>query len=376
MLFESYFLARKKKRKSFSQISFEVNFEKNIFDLYQEIISKKYIQESSNCFIINKPVKREIFAASFRDRVVHHFIFKILNPLIEKKLLYDVYSCRKGKGTFFGVDRATSAMQSISDNFKKDAYVLKLDISGYFMNINKDILYHKVMNLIDKNEIDLPIQSNLIKYLVKVNIYNSPTDNCRFRCGKSQWKGLPDNKSLFKTPFNCGLAIGNLTSQLYGNLYLSDFDHYVKKELQIKKYGRYVDDLYFFDNDRLFLASVINSVKKRLFHVEKLELHPKKIYLQNVKNGFLFLGIYILPYRRYIGKRIKKGLYNSLNKINQNDDVSLKELERKLLVFQSYCSILKHYNCFKLLRNLKFVYLPFVLSKCNYKNVNIPFLKT
>lgn len=93
-----------------SQISFEINFEKNIFDLYQEIISKKYIQESSNCFIANMPVKREIFAACFRDRVVHHFIFKKLNPLIEKQLLYDVYSCRKGKGTFFGVDRGTSAM--------------------------------------------------------------------------------------------------------------------------------------------------------------------------------------------------------------------------------------------------------------------------
>lgn len=89
------------------------------------------------------------------------------------------------------------------------------------MNINKEIRYYKIMDLIDKNEIDPPIDSNLIKYLVKVNIFNSPTGNCRFTSSINHCKCLPDNNSLLKISFNCGLAIGNLTSQLYGNLYSS-----------------------------------------------------------------------------------------------------------------------------------------------------------
>ena len=372
MLFECYFAARKKKRKTNSQIEFELNFEENIFNLYEEIISKKYVQQKSNCFIINKPVKREIFAASFRDRVVHHFIFKILNPFIEKKLLYDIYSCRKGKGTSLGINRAASAMQSVSKNYKQQSFVLKLDISGYFMNINKHLLYSKVLDVINDSEIDLPIQSNLLKYLVKGNIYHDPTKHCEFKSSISQWKGLPDNKSLFKTPNNCGLAIGNLTSQLYGNLFLNDFDHYVKSELKIKKYGRYVDDIYFFDNDRLLLADAIKKIKKRLYDVEKLRLHPKKIYLQNINKGFLFLGIYILPFRKYIGKRIKKGLFNSLYDLNENCSTQ-SELQRKIYVFQSYFSILRRYDCCKLQNKIRFSYFPFVMSKWNYKNIKCSF---
>ncbi len=343
MLFIAYFDARKYKRNKHSQLEFEWQLEDNIFSLYDEIVNQAYTPGESICFIVNKPVKREIFAASFRDRVVHHFIFNILNPLVEKELLHDIYSCRKGKGTLFGIKRAQSQMQSCSQNYTQETFVLKLDISGYFMNMNKKLLYNKVLNIIDKYELHLPIQSSLLKYLVYQNIFHDPTTNCKFQSHKSQWDNLPRNKSLFYTAPNCGLPIGNLTSQLYGNLYLNDFDHFIKKDLKLKHYGRYVDDFYLFHTCKQTLLLVIDKIKTRLINVEKLVLHPHKIYFQNTNNGFPFLGVFILPFRRYIGRRIKAGLYQTLSNIASNHCHNLQNEYEKL---QSYKSMLIHHNCY------------------------------
>lgn len=366
MLFKAYFDARKHKRGKQSQIEFEVNLEQNIFDLYEEIVTNTYTPGTSICFVVNQPVKREIFAANFRDRVVHHFIYNIVSPLAEKVFLHDIYSCRKKKGTLFGINRAYNKMQSCSENFTKKTYVLKLDISGYFMNMNKDILYNKVEKLIDNNELHLPIQSNLLKYLVSQNIYHDPTTDCKFQSLKIEWKNLPKNKSLFGTSKNCGLPIGNLTSQLYGNLYLNDFDHFIKKELKIEHYGRYVDDFYLFHQDKNKLLEQIESIKKRLLFTEKVHLHPKKIYLQEINKGFSFLGVYLLPYRRYIGKRIKAGLYKTLNTIINNYDASIEtELEK----LQSYKSMLMHHSCKKLTKQINLL-TTYALSKQNYHLYN------
>jgi RNA-directed DNA polymerase len=143
-------------------------------------------------------------------------------------------------------------------------------------------------------------------------------------------------------------------SQLYGNLYLNDFDHFVKKELKIKHYGRYVDDFYLMHQDKETLIYAKNRITERLKQVEKLDIHPNKIYLQRADNGFAFLGIYILPHRRYIGKRIKHGLYESLSNIlDAKDDVTkTKEINRHI----SYRGFLKHHNCKKLEQSMSFLY--------------------
>jgi RNA-directed DNA polymerase len=366
MLFKAYFDARKHKRNKQSQLDFELHLEQNIFDLYDDVVNKTYTPGTSICFVVNKPVKREIFAANFRDRVMHHFIFSILNPLVEKVLLKDVYSCRKGKGTLFGINSAYSKMQSCSNNFKDKMHILKLDIAGYFMNINKNLLYQKISKIIDKNELFLPIQSNLLKYLISENIFHNPTKNCVFQSHKNEWINLPKNKSLFSANQNTGLPIGNLTSQLYGNLYLNEFDHFIKR-LGIKHYGRYVDDFYLMHTNKKVLLNSIEKIKQRLSFQEKLKLHPKKIHLQNCTKGFSFLGIYILPYRKYVGKRIKEGLYNTLAKIN---NASFSSLDLELEKLQSYTSILKHHNCYNLRKKIDLL-LMFSLSKYNYSQLKI-----
>jgi len=365
MLFKAYFDARKHKRAKHSQLEFEWNLEDNIFNLYQEIVNKTYKPGSSICFVVEKPVKREIFAANFRDRVVHHFIFNILNPLAEKVLLHDVYSCRKGKGTLFGIQRASAKMQSCTSNFKEKAFVLKLDISGYFMNMNKDLLFSKFVSIINKNELFLPIQSTLLTYLVTQNIYHDPTTDCKFQSHKKKWNNLPKNKSLFYSKKKCGLPIGNLTSQLYGNLYLNDFDHYIKRELKVKHYGRYVDDFFAIHTSKTILLENIEKIKLRLQQVEKLELHPKKIYLQEIRKGFPFLGVYILPYRRYIGNRIKAGLYSTLNSLlaTSQEAPIIKHLFKRI---HSYKSMLIHHSCRKLAKQIDILFA-YVLNKQNYQ---------
>jgi retron-type reverse transcriptase len=242
-LFQAYFDARKNKRNTINALNFERHFESSLFALYDEIIEVRYEPKPSICFIVDRPVKREIFAADFRDRVVHHLIYNYISPIFEKSFINDSYSCRKNKGTHYGIKRMDHFIHSCSQNYRKDCYILKLDISGYFMAINKPLLFKKVKSELIKNVGKIGFDLDLVLPLIHKTIFNDPKKNCLIRGSKIDWKGLPKTKSLFHARKNCGLPIGNLTSQLFGNVYLNEFDHFVKKDLQIRYYGRYMDDL-------------------------------------------------------------------------------------------------------------------------------------
>jgi len=143
-LFQAYFDARKNKRNTINQLAFEKHFEANLFALCDEIVEQRYKPKPSICFVVNKPVKREIFAADFKDRVVHHLLFNYISPVFEKQFINDSYSCRTGKGTHYGIKRIDHFIRSCSQNYSKDCYILKLDIQGYFMAMNKTLLYDKI----------------------------------------------------------------------------------------------------------------------------------------------------------------------------------------------------------------------------------------
>jgi len=139
-LMKAYFSARKNKRNTQNQIAFELNLEHNIYVLATSIFNKKYTPKRSIAFVINKPVQREIFAADFSDRIVHHLLYNCVYGGIDKKLINDAYSCRKGKGTLYGINRVKKFMRACSHNYTKDAYILKLDIKSYFMNMEQKII--------------------------------------------------------------------------------------------------------------------------------------------------------------------------------------------------------------------------------------------
>lgn len=343
-LFRAYYDARKNKRNTHSALQFELAFESNILQLSKEVLEGTYQLSPCICFVVNKPVKREIFAAHFRDRVVHHYIINKLNAIFENQFIYDSYSCRKGKGTHFGISRLKRFMRSCSENYTKEAYILKLDIQGFFMNINKIQLCQRVCDIVNR-KYDGEDKGVLIS-LIKTIVMNDPTKNCIVKGSKKDWDGLPDNKSLFKTPDDCGLPIGNLTSQVFANIYLNEFDHYVKEELKCRYYGRYVDDFFIVHNDRAFLQNLIPHLRDFLKERCGLVLHPNKIYLQPVSHGVAYLGAIIKPYRTYIGKRAKKNFYLSICEYRKMDTSVFENAKSVMATMNSYFGCATHHKSY------------------------------
>jgi retron-type reverse transcriptase len=309
-LFQAYYDCRKNKRNTTNALAFEMNYESNLLRLYEEINNGTYTPSRSIAFIVQKPVKREVFAAGFRDRVVHHYIINKLNPLFEKQFIYDSYSCRVGKGTHFGIRRINKFIRQRSNNYTKDAYILKLDIEGFFMHINKNILFNSLQKFINTTYCGSDKQKLL--ELCKKIIFNNPIEGCVIKGNKSNWNDLPKTKSLFYSPANCGLPIGNLTSQIFANFYLNAFDHYIKHDLGIRFYGRYVDDFVIVHTDKEHLKSLIPIISDFLCKTLGLTLHPKKRYLQHFSKGVAFLGVVIKPHRIYVGKRTKGNFYKKV----------------------------------------------------------------
>lgn len=349
----SYLQARKNKRNTHNQLAFELNQETNLHQLTKAIYEKKYTPKPCIAFIIQKPVMREIFAADFTDRVIHHFIYRCIYPIIDNKLIHDTYSCRVGKGTLFGINRAKGFMRSCSQDFAKDTYFLKLDIEAYFMNMNHDILFEKVLEMLPPNKMSfLGISRETLIYLIKQTIFNNVAENCRIKGNKSDWLGLPPSKSLFNYPNNTGLPIGNLTSQVFGNVYMSSFDHFVRKELKIKYYGRYVDDMLFFHNKKSQLESLIPQLSTFLLSHLKLKVHPKKIVLKSIEEGIPFLGQIIKPHATYIGSRTKLNFYNAIQEINKIfavvPEFTWKQLCDVRATLNSYLGCTLHSNSYNL----------------------------
>ena len=292
-LFELYFQCRKNKRYSFGALTFEVDFENNLMQLYRELQTKTWHPGSCNCFIVDKPVKREIFAAPFKDRIVHHILISELEPCFEKYFIHDSYACRKGKGTYMAIKRLFHFINSQTCNNSQEAWILKMDIKGFFMNIERKKLYEKLelfietkyrQSFLEKLETDknkkfkgqwifdlkeIEEKLSFVKYLTREIVFNDPTCSVNYKSPKRAWEGLPKDKSLFTTKTGYGLPIGNLTSQVFANFYLTEFDQFLKEELG-------------------------------------LTLHPKKIYLQPAKIGVPFLGAYIKPNYIMAGKRVLK----------------------------------------------------------------------
>ena len=336
-LFELYFQCRKNKRYSFGALTFEVDFENNLMQLYRELQTKTWHPGSCNCFIVDKPVKREIFAAPFKDRIVHHILISELEPCFEKYFIHDSYACRKGKGTHMAIKRLFHFINSQTCNNSQEAWILKMDIKGFFMNIERKKLYEKLelfietkyrQSLLEKLETDknkkfkgqwifdlkeIEEKLSFVKYLTREIVFNDPTCSVNYKSSKRAWEGLPKDKSLFTTKTGYGLPIGNLTSQVFANFYLTEFEQFLKEELG-------------------------------------LTLHPKKIYLQPAKNGVPFLGAYIKPNYIMAGKRVLKNFMQKARgyeKLAQNHKPSKEELNEIQASINSYLGIMRHYKSWR-----------------------------
>ncbi len=353
-VFQAYFDCRKNKRSTYNALAFETNYEENLVMLWKEIVSGKYNPGRSIAFIVTKPVKREVFAADFRDRVVHHLIANKILPLLENRFIDDTYSCRNGKGTMFGVKRIAHFIEECSEHYTRDCYILKLDIKSFFMSMDKNILYKKLAALLDESY-NYP-DKKLLKELIYKTIFNNPEKNCIIKGKRSDWKDLPHEKSLFFVPKNKGLPIGNLTSQLFANYYLNDFDHFVKNICNAEYYGRYVDDFVVVHTDKKFLLDLIPKIKSYLKDNLLLTLHPKKIYLQHYSKGVKFIGAVAKPDRTYVANRTKGNFYEKLTSFNklihEDKNNAINNAEHFVATVNSYLGFMIHYSTYKIRRKL------------------------
>lgn len=355
-LFKAYYDARKHKRNTRNQLRFEMNLEENLVNLRDELYDRTYKVGRSTCFIIEDPVKREIFAADFLDRVVHHLVYNYIMPIFERTFIADSYSCRKGKGTLYGVKRLEHHIRSCSKNYTTTVYALKMDIQGYFMNINRKRLLATVKEDLMKysrRKSDTgqcwgeKLDYSLILFLLEEIILTDPTQNCIIKGKKSDWDGLPDNKSLFKTPADCGLPIGNLTSQLFSNIYLNRLDQLIKRQLREKYYGRYVDDSYIINHCYATLRIHKETIRQCLREELGLTLHPKKSKIVRCCIGIDFLGIFVKPHRRYINNRTKRRIFRKSGPLLQCMDA-----EKLRAGINSYLGYMKHFKCGKIKERL------------------------
>ncbi len=338
--------ARKGKIKTCDEHSFEEHWMENLIKLRDSILEYRYKPSASVAFVIFDPMVREIFAAPFRDRVVHHFLYNMQAGWWDRRFLYDSYSCRMGKGTLFGVRRAQRFMQKVTENYTKKAYIVKLDIRGYFMSLPREKLYERVswgLKEQFKEVMDDRMGYQMYKicdFLWRQVLFDDPASKAWKRGPLVNWNPmvLPPKKSLFCQPSGQGIVIGNLTSQLVSNVYLDRLDRYIFYELGYKNYGRYVDDFFIMvpEEEYVKLKNDILKIEGFLKSELGLILHKQKRYYQEVNKGMSFLGARIYPHCLYPSDRLQK----KFNRAAAEFAYEYKSIESIV----SYLGIMLHLN--------------------------------
>jgi len=295
-IYRCYLACRRNKRNTVNALRFEINAEENILKLERELRNRTYSPARSILFAATKPKLREIFAADFRDRVVHHILVDRLERIWEPVFIHDSYACRKGKGTHAAVMRLQSFLQKVSRNGRARAYYLQLDIKDFFTSIDKGILFKALQKKIPDKE---------ALWLTEKTVFWDCTRSFISKDKKGILKNIPPHKSIFGKDNKQGLPIGNLTSQFFANVYLNELDQFVKHVLKARYYLRYVDDFVLLSEDEETLRLWRGEIEAFLAEKLLLRLHPKRRKLLPISNGIDFLGYiirrdYILVRRRVI----------------------------------------------------------------------------
>lgn len=354
-LYQAYYSAQRHKSKRSYVRKWERDMRNNMEQLCDELYDRAYRPLPSKCFIVEYSKKREIYAAMFRDRIVHHLYFNYVNQLFERTFIQDSYSCIKGRGTHYGIRRLTDMCRRESQNWQHRCYVLHLDIRGYFMHIDRRRLLdisvatlrkmasHRISKDSRQTWGDV-LDMDFLEWLTEVIVMLNPKENCIIVGDPSAWDELDPSKTLLHLPDGIGLPIGNLTSQLFSNVYLGVFDQYMKRKLLCRRYGRYVDDAVVVSTDRQWLLSLVPKAKDFLRKELGLELHEGKLEISEVHHGVEFLGAYIKPYRTYVSRHSVARMKQKIAEINYGKP------HAAIRSINSYLGIFQHCSSFKICR--------------------------
>jgi retron-type reverse transcriptase len=323
-IYVAYLKARKNKRYHPEVLRFSVNLEENLINIQKELINKTYKTGEYKHFVVYEPKERLISALPFKDRVVQHAICNIIEPIFEKSFIYDSHACRKEFGVLSGVLRTTEFLRAVSQNSEK-VYCLKGDVSKYFPSIDHEVL----------------------KKLIRKRIRCKDTLNLIYEI-------------IDKSGDMCGMPIGNLTSQLFANIYLNELDHYVKNTLRVKYYIRYMDDFVILSNDKKYLNQTLNNIRLFLQKELKLKLNKKtKVFLVK-QRSVDFLGYKIWSTHRLLRKcnvKRTKRKFKKFQKLYKERAITLKDINPSIMSWLGHAKWADSYKLrVKIFRSLVFTH--------------------
>ena len=335
-VFNAYFDCRRTKRNSINQLRFEIDLEKNLVALHRDLCDGTYKIGRSVAFVITHPKIREVWAAEFRDRVVHHVIYNAISDRYHRRFIRDNYACIPGRGTHDGLRRISGFARSITQNWTQRAYFLKADVANFFNSIDHTIL-------IDLAERHVP--EEWLRTLIRQVVLHDPRSDFSMRSPAALFGKVPRHKSFLHAPAGKGLPIGNLTSQFFAGLYMDELDQYVKHVLKVRYYGRYVDDMVLLHQDPDILSLWYIQMDEFIRSKLTIHFHPNKRHLNLIDRGIDFTGFIIKPGRVYLRQ-------TSLSKCQQKirawerkgSPVDTETLEDMSESLNSYLGMLRQVN--------------------------------
>ncbi|WP_157826513.1 reverse transcriptase domain-containing protein [Halomonas sp. MES3-P3E] len=305
--------------------------------LTRELNDGSYQIGKSVAFVVSYPKWREVWAAQFRDRVVHHVMYNRIAERFYKGFIHDSYACIPGRGSLMGVDRVHAFMRQATQNWQQPAHFLQADLSNFFVSINKEVLFESLCKRVPES---------VTRRLIAQILFHDPTQGPIINSPAWKFRHVPRHKSLFNSGGK-GLPIGNLSSQFFANVHLDALDQFVKRELGIKRYGRYVDDVVMVDPDPQKLNDAFKAMQHYATHTLDLAFHPNKTQRNSVYRGINFCGYVMKPHRRYVRRRSTNAMKEVAHSAERYTDP-----EAWAARMNSYLGICQHANTYRLRKQL------------------------
>ncbi len=296
----AYRCCRERKRNTPSALAFEQHLETNLWSLFEDLVDGTYQPGPSICFVVKHPKPREVWAADFRDRVVHHLLYNRIGDRFERTFIADSCACIRGRGTLYAAKRLDAKIRSITENWSRPAHYLKCDVANFFVSVDKDVLWEQLAARIPEPD---------WLWLTATILFHDPRTNFEQHSSPADMALVPAHKSLLNQPDHLGLPIGNLSSQFFANVYLNALDQHVKHDLRSRHYIRYVDDFILLHESKDWLSAARADITAWLPRNLHIELNPRKTIVQPVPRGVDFVGQVIKPWcRRARPRTLKKAL--------------------------------------------------------------------
>lgn len=358
-LWRAYLSCRRRKRHTRNTQRYEIRLLDNLMETAQALQMAAWRPSRTLCFVTERPKAREIHAADFGDRIVHHLLVPRLEARFEPIFIHDSYSNRRGKGTHMAVERLQTFMRQVTKNGNQAAYYLQLDIRNFFNTIDRRILYRIIRRRLAPGAQPVDEPTRQLLWLTRVILTGNAGENAVQRGAPAIFERVPAHKRLRNAPPGKGLPIGNLTSQFFANVYLDRLDQFVKHTLKCRHYLRYVDDFILLHESADQLAAWRERITK--FLTDELELTLRDNgKLRPVSDGSDFLGYivrpdYLLVRRRVIGAlREKLDAFHRQLTAKTGESLRLDPAVREALraTLASYLGHFSHASAFNLTQSL------------------------